>query len=147
MDPYTACLAEALRRKKRGELTLCPRGYCSAKQKFASFPSAYANGYASRVCSGHAADAAGRRGGGGRGERGLRGAALERWFEEEWVDVCSRKKGGPGGYSPCGHKKGDGEGRGYCRPLKRVSPSTPRTVSELGRGEAGSICRARRVSS
>ena len=31
---------------------LCPRGKAAAKRKFAVYPSAYANAYASKVCAG-----------------------------------------------------------------------------------------------
>lgn len=51
------------------------------------------------------------------------GAALKRWFKEDWVDVRSGK--------PCGRKKGENRGTPYCRPSKRVSSKTPVTASEL----------------
>ena len=36
-----------------GKVTkLCPRGKAAAKRKFAVYPSAYANAYASKVCAG-----------------------------------------------------------------------------------------------
>ena len=38
--------------RKRKKIKLCPRGYCTAKSKYSVYPSAYANGYASQVCSG-----------------------------------------------------------------------------------------------
>ena len=31
---------------------LCPRGKAAAKRKFAVYPSAYANAYASKICDG-----------------------------------------------------------------------------------------------
>ena len=51
--------------------------------------------------------------------------SLKRWFKEEWVDVKPGK--------PCGRKKGE-KRKGYpaCRPKKRVSKDTPKTVGELG---------------
>jgi hypothetical protein len=51
------------------------------------------------------------------------GAALKRWFKEEWVDVRSGK--------PCGRRAGEKRGTPYCRPSKRVSSRTPVTASEL----------------
>ena len=51
------------------------------------------------------------------------GAALKRWFKEDWVDVRSGK--------PCGRKKGENRETPYCRPSKRVSSKTPVTASEL----------------
>jgi hypothetical protein len=38
---------------------LCPRGKAAAKRKFAVYPSAYANAYASKICAGKIKDPAG----------------------------------------------------------------------------------------
>jgi hypothetical protein len=38
---------------------LCPRGKSAAKAKFAVYPSAYANAYASKICAGKAKDPSG----------------------------------------------------------------------------------------
>ena len=56
-----------------------------------------------------------------------KGAALKRWFKEDWVDVRTGK--------PCGRKKGEKRGTPYCRPSKRVSKKTPKTSSELTSSE------------
>ena len=55
------------------------------------------------------------------------GAALRRWFKEEWVDVRTGK--------PCGRRKGEKRGVPYCRPKKRVSSATPKTASEMSASE------------
>jgi len=55
------------------------------------------------------------------------GAALKRWFKEEWKDVSTGKA--------CGRSKNEKRGTPYCRPSKRVSSSTPKTVSELSSKE------------
>ncbi|ABT16681.1 hypothetical protein ATCV1_Z547R [Acanthocystis turfacea chlorella virus 1] len=50
--------------------------------------------------------------------------ALKRWFDEKWVDVTTGKKCGSvhtSKYYP------------VCRPQKRVSEDTPRTVKELSK--------------
>ncbi len=52
-----------------------------------------------------------------------KGAALKRWFKEDWVDVKTGK--------PCGRKKGESRGTPYCRPSKRVSSETPKTSKEM----------------
>ena len=49
---YQDCLEKA--RKKN--LKLCPEGYCTAKEKFEVYPSAYANAYAAQVCKGSKPD-------------------------------------------------------------------------------------------
>ena len=56
-----------------------------------------------------------------------KGLALKRWFKEEWTDVRTGK--------PCGRKKGEKRGTPYCRPKKRVSSKTPKTVSEMTAAE------------
>ena len=56
-----------------------------------------------------------------------KGAALRRWFKEEWVDVRTGK--------PCGRRKGEKRGVPYCRPKKRVSSATPKTASEMSSSE------------
>ena len=56
-----------------------------------------------------------------------KGAALRRWFEEDWKDVRTGKA--------CGRKKGDKRGTPYCRPTKRVSSETPKTAGEMTKSE------------
>tara|TARA_R100001463_G_scaffold135809_1_gene199725 strand:+ start:1458 stop:1700 length:243 start_codon:yes stop_codon:yes gene_type:complete len=56
------------------------------------------------------------------------GAALKRWFKEGWVNVKTGKA--------CGDADG-----GYCRPTKRVSSKTPKTLGEMSKSE-----RKRKVS-
>ena len=56
-----------------------------------------------------------------------KGAALKRWFKEDWVDVRSGK--------PCGRRKGEKRGTPYCRPSKRVSERTPVTASEMSESQ------------
>ena len=52
---------------------------------------------------------------------------LTRWFKEEWVDVKTGK--------PCGRKKGESRSYPACRPKKRVSSKTPKTVGEMTKSE------------
>ena len=52
-----------------------------------------------------------------------KGAALKRWFKEDWKDVKTGKA--------CGRKKGDKRGTPYCRPTKKVSSKTPKTSGEM----------------
>lgn len=49
-----------------------------------------------------------------------KGAALKRWFKEEWIDVRTGK--------PCGRKKGEKRGVPYCRPKKKVSSKFRRNL-------------------
>ena len=59
-----------------------------------------------------------------------KGAALKRWFKEDWKDVRTGKA--------CGRKKGEKRGTPYCRPSKRVSSKTPKTASEMTSAEKSS---------
>jgi hypothetical protein len=56
-----------------------------------------------------------------------KGAALKRWFKEDWKDVRTGKE--------CGRQKGEDRGTPYCRPAKRVSSKTPKTASEMSSAE------------
>lgn len=56
-----------------------------------------------------------------------KGAALKRWFNEDWKDVRTGKE--------CGRDKGEKRGTPYCRPTKRVSSKTPKTASEMSAAE------------
>jgi hypothetical protein len=59
-----------------------------------------------------------------------KGAALKRWFDEDWKDVRTGKD--------CGRDKGEKRGTPYCRPTKRVSSKTPKTASEMTSAEKSS---------
>ena len=52
---------------------------------------------------------------------------LTRWFKENWVDVKTGK--------PCGRSKGESRAYPACRPSKRVSSKTPKTVGEMTKSE------------
>ena len=56
-----------------------------------------------------------------------KGAALKRWFKEDWKDVKTGKA--------CGRKKGDKRDTPYCRPTKKVSSKTPKTSGEMSAAE------------
>lgn len=56
-----------------------------------------------------------------------KGAALKRWFKEEWKDVRTGEV--------CGRGKGEKRGTPYCRPTKRISKKTPKTAGEMTSAE------------
>ena len=60
---------------------------------------------------------------------------LTRWFKEKWVDVKTGK--------PCGRQKGEKRGYPACRPKKRVSSKTPKTVGEMSASEKARFKRAK----
>lgn len=72
---------------------------------------------------------------------------LNRWFKEKWVNVC--EKDSRGRYKRCGSSSSRGRSLKrypYCRPSRRVSAETPRTVGEMSKSELSSMCQKKRRS-
>jgi len=162
---YDECLQDATQRYNKGKLKLCPRGYCTAKQKFEVYPSAYANGYAVQVCQGTKPDfqeetvadeAYTSRLKNTKASEATsstpaptpapaRPNGLQRWFQEEWVNVCESGDG-PGGYARCGSGNGvdDPENYPYCRPYYKQAGTTIVTAPELSEEELAMMCTVKR---
>lgn len=136
MEEYEKCLKIATERFDKGELKLCPRGYCTAKQKFEVYPSAYANGYASSVCKGDKPGFLNQKEADSKYlsqfENTKKDNSLNRWFEEKWVNLCE-KGNGPGGFQECGTGKGvkSPEKYPYCRAYYKLPGTEVVTVEEL----------------
>jgi len=65
---------------------------------------------------------------------------LGRWFAEKWIDLKTGK--------PCGRQKGETrDGYPACRPSKRVSSKTPKTVGEMSSTEKARFKREKTSSS
>ena len=101
---------------------LCPKGKAAAKRKFDVYPSAYANMYASAVCSGKI-----KPGGKKKTKKkklkiktASKGGGLRKWVDEKWVDIGAPKKDGK--YQPCGRKNAKKSKRKYpkCVPLAKA---------------------------
>ena len=80
---------------------LCPRGKAAAKRKFAVYPSAYANAYASKICAGKIKDPSGVKRKDFRGKKAKGGL----------MEATARLK-------RQGRKKG-GIARGCCKVMRR----------------------------
>ena len=103
---------------------LCPKGKAAAKRKFDVYPSAYANMYASAVCSGKVKP-------GGKKKtkkkkkkkvyKAATGGGLRKWVQEKWVDIGAPKKNGK--FQPCGRKSTTKSKRKYpkCVPLAKAN--------------------------
>tara|TARA_R100001443_G_scaffold109478_1_gene120789 strand:+ start:272 stop:700 length:429 start_codon:yes stop_codon:yes gene_type:complete len=106
---------------------LCPKGKAAAKRKFDVYPSAYANMYASAVCSGKIKP-------GGKKKKKKKktggiiqlksGGGLRKWVSEKWVDIGAPKKDGK--FQPCGRKNAKTSKRKYpkCVPLAKAKQMT-----------------------
>ena len=97
---------------------LCPKGKAAAKRKFDVYPSAYANMYASAVCSGKIKP------GGKKKKKTTKrktGGGLRKWVGEKWVDIGAPKKKGK--FQPCGRKSASKSKRKYpkCVPRSKAS--------------------------
>ena len=108
-----------------------------AKRKFNVWPSAYASGWLVKEYK--------RRGGKYLGTKPSTSYGLNRWFEEEWINVCKLPK-----RVPCGRPKTSldkwKKKYPYCRPSKRITDSTPATTSELSNSELKKRCTRKRKS-
>ena len=132
-DSYDKCLESA----KNKKLSLCSEGYCTAKEKFDVYPSAYANAYASQVCNGTKPDFRGTKKNYYGGKEKPKDSKLEKWFEEEWVNVCEPN------FPPCGRKSSNLSSKNYpyCRPLNKLSGTKVKTVSELTNKDIEKMCK------
>jgi hypothetical protein len=99
-----------------------------AKKRFKVWPSAYASGWVVRRYKEL----------GGTYNEGEK-TTLDRWFEEKWVNVCELPK-----IVPCGRSQASNKDYPYCRPLKRVSKDTPKTVGELTLEQIEERCEKKR---
>lgn len=99
--------------------------------RFNSWPSAYASGYLVKEYQ--------RRGGRYVGNKKST-QGLQRWFKEKWIDVCFYPKLVPCGRPSSKNTKSYSREYPYCRPLRRVNSSTPKTVSELSKLQLKTRC-------
>ena len=134
-EEYEKCLEVATKRFNKGDLKLCPRGYCAAKQKFEVYPSAYANAHASSVCKGKSPGFLNQKMADEKYTGQLDNSKknnLARWIKEEWVNVCE-KGNGPGGFKKCGTGKGVKSPKNYpyCRAYHKLPETKVVTVTEL----------------
>lgn len=97
-----------------------------AKKRFKVWPSAYASGWVVRRY---------KELGGTYQAIQKQHTTLDRWFRQEWVNVCELPK-----IIPCGRSKASIKDYPYCRPLKRITKDTPKTARELTPSEIAKRC-------
>ena len=101
-----------------------------AKKRFKVWPSAYASGWVTKTYV--------SRGGTYVEPKSSTPTGIDRWFKEQWIDVCQLPE-----LVPCGRHSAsleEGDAYPYCRPLHRVSQQTPKTVDELTPSELSKRC-------
>ena len=148
---------------------LWSRAKAAAKSKYKVYPSAYANGFASKWYKEH--------GGGWRTvkkksaneseetneasspaqqaaiainmkKKGIKpknenvNEDLRNWFKEKWVDVSKKVDGK---HPPCGRKDADGKAYPKCRPSKKVSSETPKVASSYDKDEKKAMTQQKRT--
>lgn len=71
---------------------------------------------------------------------------LKRWYDEDWRNVCKKTKSGK--YAKCGRKKSSMKAKDYpyCRPMKRVTSGTPKTIGEMSKEELRNMCKKKKSS-
>lgn len=101
-----------------------------AKQRFKVWPSAYASGWVVKTYKAR---------GGKYAKPTTRSIqnGLDRWFREQWIDICQLPD-----IVPCGRDTSRGQSTTYpyCRPLYRINQNTPTTVFELSDPERRKRC-------
>lgn len=101
-----------------------------AKQRFKVWPSAYASGWLVKEYN--------RRGGTYTNTKSKE-RPLERWYKEEWINVCELPK-----VVPCGRSKAEWKDYPYCRPKNRISVQTPKTAGELTKEQIEKRCKKKK---
>lgn len=156
---YNECIKKASKKVSKNDLSLCPRGYCTAKEKYKVYPSAYANGFAVQVCKGDEPDVKGvskedksymKRLGELKGKKQEGGGEkkkkndLKRWFDEKWVNVCEKNKKGE--FKPCGRSVATLKAKEYpyCRPLHKLKGTPVVTAKELTEKEIETMCKKKK---
>lgn len=113
-----------------------------AKDRFLVWPSAYASGWVVKTYK--------ARGGTYYSptltRNGYKERPLQRWYNQNWVDVCYFLETGI--KRPCGRRNASWQEYPYCRPEKRLSTDTPKTLDQVvrthGRKKLGQLCRRKK---
>lgn len=102
-----------------------------ARKKFKAFPSAYASAWIVKEYK--------KRGGKYKGSKPSK-SGINRWMKEKWINVCELPK-----IVPCGRKKASRRSKyPYCRPLRRITSGTPKTISQISKRELKKRCSMKR---
>lgn len=152
--PLDRRLYEQVKREVKQRVSVWPSAYASGqlvreyKKRGGRYASSSSVSSAEKRSRGHRNARSGyTRSTNARSRKGSGSGNLGRWFKEEWVNVC--EKDSRGRYKRCGSYSSRGRSLSrypYCRPLRRVSAETPRTVGEMSKSELSSMCQKKRRS-
>jgi hypothetical protein len=102
-----------------------------AKRRFKVWPSIYASSWIVAEYK--------RRGGTYKGRKNTNG--LTQWYRETWIDVCQLPD-----IVPCGRSQTNERKYPYCRPLYKISKTTPKIASKLSKKEIERRCEQKRAN-
>ena len=110
------------------------------KKSVKSWPSAYGSGLLVKKYK--------EAGGKYKGKKSRKNTGLQRWFAEKWIDVCAYPK-----IKKCGRPKGTYSSSTYqrdypyCRPLRKVTSKSPKTVKSLSKSRRKTLCEKKKRNS
>lgn len=118
-------------------MSICPRGYASAKKYYYPFPSEQAMMYARDVCSGKVSDWTGIKKASPAYHNYIKPKLIKdingfnRRHAEQWVNVCTKQPCGPEAVSD----------KRTCRPSVRLDANTTLTVNQMSDKLIDDLCR------
>ena len=66
-------------------------------------------------------------------------SGLDRWYKEEWINVCKLPK-----IVKCGRSKSSSKNYPYCRPRYRINSKSPKNINEIPKKELMKRCSIKR---
>ena len=66
-------------------------------------------------------------------------SGLDRWYKEEWINVCKLPK-----IVKCGRSKSSDKNYPYCRPRYRINSKSPKNINEIPKKELMKRCAIKR---
>jgi len=72
-------------------------------------------------------------------KRGPSSSGLRRWYNEQWIDICKLPK-----IVKCGRKSTKSGKYPVCRPLKRVTNKSPKSIKQIDKSKIKKLCSKKR---
>lgn len=80
-----------------------------------------------------------KRGSSKKSKRGSSSSGLRRWYNEQWIDICKLPK-----IVKCGRKSAKSGKYPVCRPLKRVTNKSPKSIKQIDKSKIKKLCSKKR---